>query len=71
MADITKCTNEDCCQKNECYRYMAEASKYWQSYAKFERDMDGCKYFWHIQSIAKTTRIEALIEIAKSSYYKR
>jgi len=32
MADITKCTYEDCPVKTKCYRYTADANELWQSY---------------------------------------
>lgn len=46
MTDITKCDNEDCSIKHECYRWTAPASDY-QSYADFEPDEDGnCEGFY-------------------------
>lgn len=42
MSDISKCTNEKCERKNNCYRYTCIGDMY-QSYAEFnEKD---CKYF--------------------------
>jgi len=32
MADITMCSNEDCEQKETCYRYTAKPNPYRQSY---------------------------------------
>ena len=45
MPDITKCANEFCSKKTDCYRYMCEEDEY-QSYARFKQDEDGeCEYF--------------------------
>lgn len=37
MADITKCSNNKCKIKEQCYRYTAK-DDYWQSYAEFSKD---------------------------------
>ena len=50
MPDITMCSNNECPQKANCYRFMAEASPFWQSYSKFELTEDGkCNYFWKME----------------------
>lgn len=36
MADITKCTNQNCPIKGRCYRYTAKDDSKWQSYSYFE-----------------------------------
>jgi hypothetical protein len=35
MADITMCTGTGCPLREQCYRYMAEPSEHWQSFADF------------------------------------
>ena len=46
MPDISMCKNETCKLKKECYRYMAEPSKYWQTYADIKPNKKGeCDYF--------------------------
>lgn len=35
MADITKCTNEECELKNKCRRYTAQCSQYNQSWEHY------------------------------------
>ena len=46
MPDISMCKNETCKLKKECYRCMAEPSKYWQSYADIKPNKKGeCDYF--------------------------
>ena len=50
MADISKCANENCKIKGECYRYTAKEG-YWQSYMMFGdnkeiKDKKECKDFW-------------------------
>jgi len=44
--DITKCTNEECNIKKQCYRHTAPCS-FKQSYCHFHQNEDGsCGYFW-------------------------
>ena len=43
MADIAKCTNENCSKKDSCLRYTIKADIYNQSYAEF--DEESCNYF--------------------------
>jgi hypothetical protein len=45
MLDITKCSNENCPQKETCWRWTSPPDKYWQSYSLFEFD-DGCEFYW-------------------------
>ena len=46
MPDIAMCKNETCKLKKECYRYMAEPSKYRQAYADIKPNKKGeCDYF--------------------------
>jgi len=35
MADITKCSNQECCKKDTCYRQTAK-DDFWQSYMNFK-----------------------------------
>jgi hypothetical protein len=50
MADITMCNGGDCPLKEKCYRFKATASA-WQSYfVEAPYSMDGCRYFWPIES---------------------
>jgi hypothetical protein len=43
MADITKCTNEQCKEKQDCKRFTAKDS-YMQSYCKFEPENGVCDF---------------------------
>jgi len=45
MSDITKCSNLDCIKKAYCYRVVAIASTYNQSWARFTGGPD-CDAFW-------------------------
>ena len=51
MPDITMCTNEECPLSYSCWRFNCPPSKYQQSYAKFEPQIDevldevGCKMY--------------------------
>jgi hypothetical protein len=50
MADITKCSGENCYQKDKCYRYIAPDG-IWQSWADFRQGIlpkDPCPDFWDI-----------------------
>jgi hypothetical protein len=46
MADIAKCSNENCPSNKECWRYICKASEY-QYYSDFKPDEgeDKCDYF--------------------------
>jgi hypothetical protein len=44
MIDISKCANEDCPQKENCFRYTVEASDY-QTYSEFKQENGECEYF--------------------------
>lgn len=47
MADITMCNDEQCKQKNKCYRYTAPRNKYWQAvFSVSPRIDETCEYFW-------------------------
>lgn len=47
MADITKRLNEECKQKNTCYRYTSVASS-WQSYSLFNVNNESkCQHYLH------------------------
>ena len=48
MADVTMCLNKDCKLKYSCYRFMAKANIYRQSYSNFKPNKDNkCEYFWN------------------------
>lgn len=58
MTDITKCKNEYCFIKNNCYRHTAPDDEYYQSYAYFNRNREvrrtsECEYFY--KTISKPT----------------
>ena len=55
MADITKCSNENCSKKENCYRYMVESCEYRQSYALFEEE--NCESFIECRKCILTGRI--------------
>ena len=48
MADITKCSNEICLFKEDCFRYTVPPNQY-QSYQEFQEMTDGvinlCDFF--------------------------
>lgn len=43
MLDITKCTNDNCPIKKDCYRYISPPETY-QYYSDFKYN-DGCEYY--------------------------
>lgn len=47
MPDISMCKNEDCKDKDSCYRYTAKPDPYWQSYILIEgeKDKDTCEEY--------------------------
>lgn len=38
MPDITMCKSKDCPERENCYRYKAIPTPYWQSYSDFSQD---------------------------------
>ena len=57
MADIAMCKSIDCPIKEQCYRYTAPESKFWQSYfieqpgkyqnpSKPKIEEFECEYYW-------------------------
>jgi hypothetical protein len=47
MADICMCSGEGCDKKEQCYRFTAPSSEYWQSMFVKPPIKDGeCEYFW-------------------------
>ena len=49
MADITKCTGENCPLKDRCYRFTAKADEYRQAYFGAPPIKEGkCEYFWEV-----------------------
>lgn len=52
MVDITKCSDKNCPNKLECYRYTASADR-WQSYfteSPRKDNEDKCEYFWKVNN---------------------
>lgn len=54
MADISMCNNKECKLNNNCYRYLAKASEYMQSYIT-DTDKncveDDYAYYWEVKKI--------------------
>lgn len=48
MPDISMCMNEECTQKETCYRYKAKPSN-WQSYADFKQVDGRCEAYWEVE----------------------
>lgn len=53
MADISKCSGENCLKKLQCYRYIAPDG-YYQSYFKTSPKKQfpkkECQHFWDIKT---------------------
>ena len=50
MPDITMCSDHNCPQKEDCYRYNAKPSEYSQSYfVGSPRENNKCDYFWEMK----------------------
>lgn len=45
MADITKCTNKTCKDRDMCYRVQAKSNEFRQSWCKFPREEGRCEWF--------------------------
>ena len=54
MPDITMCKGTDCPKKKECYRFLATASEYRQSFFITPPYKDGaCTEFWNAKPTTK------------------
>ena len=64
MSDIAKCEDNLCPSKEYCYRFTSPASKFWQSYGQFNRELDAynCDMFWNN---GKSEQKNTIIEIMK------
>ena len=51
MPDITMCSDHNCPQKEDCYRYNAKPSEYSQSYfvGSPREENNKCDYFWEMK----------------------
>ncbi len=69
MPDISMCTGYDpatnifCPMRQQCYRYTAKPTEYWQAYfakAPFINKLNDitCEYYWHVESKSKYKRME-------------
>jgi len=56
MADITMCGTLTCHLKENCYRYLAPANEYRQSYfaiPPIDPETLECEYFWNYEEYTK------------------
>lgn len=53
MVDIAMCKRRDCSKRLTCFRYLAEADEYRQSYINGDYHCnvdDGCKEYWLVRN---------------------
>ena len=48
MADITMCKGDSCPLKDNCYRYLANASEYQYYFVEAPYKDKDCEYYWKI-----------------------
>lgn len=51
MADISKCTGQNCPLKDTCYRYTSPKSMVWQSYlgkVPYDHTKKECEFYWKV-----------------------
>ena len=58
MPDISKCKNETCVKRNQCWRFTAPDSEFRQCYGDFEPEINDydlfeCSYFLGIPTFDK------------------
>lgn len=53
MADISMCSGDECTLKEKCWRYLAKANKYEQSYVEPLCTDGDCDLFWNVESKEK------------------
>lgn len=59
MADITKCIGDGCKRKEQCIRFTAYSSPYWQSYFQdipVNTATQECAYFWKDERYEQVSR---------------
>lgn len=50
MVDIAKCSGNGCEKRDSCYRYVAPADTYYQSYFQTPPIEDGeCQFYWNTE----------------------
>lgn len=50
MVDIAKCNNRDCKKRFTCFRYLADADDYYQSYIEPNYTKDNCDMYWRVRN---------------------
>lgn len=68
MPDISKCTNTQCPQSADCYRFTCEPSDYRQAYCEFPYDMKTGKCDYFIETLRNGSGTMKIIKIALDEY---
>ena len=50
MVDIAMCKRKDCPKRMNCFRYIADAEEFGQSYLVFEQLPDNCEMYWRVRN---------------------
>lgn len=52
MVDIAMCNRNDCNKRSHCFRYLADANEYWQSYLVIDKMNceNGCENYWQCRN---------------------
>ena len=50
MVDIAMCSRDDCKRRMSCFRYIADADEYYQSYILPEKKDDECELYWQCKN---------------------
>lgn len=46
MVDIAMCKRKDCPRRMKCFRYIADAEEFYQSYIMPEHTGKDCEHYW-------------------------
>ena len=49
MVDIAMCRRQDCGKRLSCFRYLADAEDYYQSYITPPKCGDDCEMYWRVR----------------------
>lgn len=49
MVDIAMCRRQDCGKRLSCFRYLADAEDYYQSYIAPPKCGDDCEMYWRVR----------------------
>lgn len=50
MVDIAMCRRQDCPKRMKCFRYIADAEEFYQTYLANDKIGDECEMYWQVRN---------------------